>query len=104
MMMAQRLYEAGLITYMRTDSVNLSDDARKAAQDEITSVYGSEYSKPRRFSTKTKGAQEAHEAIRPTQMDKHKVSVDYDQDRLYALIWRRRWHHRWRSLIGENGC
>ena len=89
MMMAQRLYEAGLITYMRTDSVNLSDDARKAAQDEITSVYGSEYSKPRKFFTKSKGAQEAHEAIRPTQMDKHKVSVDYDQDRLYALIWRR---------------
>ena len=74
---------------MRTDSVNLSDDARKAAQDEITSVYGSEYSKPRKFFTKSKGAQEAHEAIRPTQMDKHKVSVDYDQDRLYALIWRR---------------
>ena len=89
MLMAQRLYEAGLITYMRTDSVNLSDDAKNAAQEEIISSYGEEYSKPRNFSTKSKGAQEAHEAIRPTNMSKHSVSVDYDQDRLYALIWRR---------------
>lgn len=89
MMMAQRLYEAGLITYMRTDSVNLSDDARNAAQEEITDSYGAEYSKPRNFSTKSKGAQEAHEAIRPTNMTRHEVSVDYDQDRLYSLIWKR---------------
>ena len=89
MLMAQRLYEAGLITYMRTDSVNLSQDARNAAQAEIISSYGEEFSKPRNFSTKAKGAQEAHEAIRPTNMSKHSVSVDYDQDRLYALIWRR---------------
>ncbi len=89
MLMAQRLYEAGLITYMRTDSVNLSDDAKNAAQAEIESSYGESYSKPRNFSTKSKGAQEAHEAIRPTNMSKHNVSVDYDQDRLYALIWRR---------------
>ena len=89
MMMAQRLYEAGLITYMRTDSVNLSDDARNAAQEEITNYYGSEYSKPRNFSTKSKGAQEAHEAIRPTDMSLHEVSVDFDQDRLYSLIWKR---------------
>ncbi|MFD2566513.1 type I DNA topoisomerase [Pseudotenacibaculum haliotis] len=89
MLMAQRLYEAGLITYMRTDSVNLSDDAKNAAQAEIVSSYGESYSKPRNFSTKSKGAQEAHEAIRPTNMNKHNVSVDYDQDRLYALIWRR---------------
>jgi DNA topoisomerase-1 len=89
MMMAQRLYEAGLITYMRTDSVNLSEDAKNAAQEEIVASYGAEYSTPRNFSTKAKGAQEAHEAIRPTNMSKHTVSVDYDQDRLYALIWKR---------------
>ncbi|MGG8496465.1 type I DNA topoisomerase [Tenacibaculum sp. TC6] len=89
MMMAQRLYEAGFITYMRTDSVNLSDDAKKAAQKEITSYYGAEYSKPRNYSTTAKGAQEAHEAIRPTDMSCHEISVDYDQDRLYSLIWKR---------------
>jgi DNA topoisomerase-1 len=89
MMMAQRLYEAGLITYMRTDSVNLSDDAKNAAQDEIIKSYGEAYSTPRNFSTKSKGAQEAHEAIRPTNMGKHAVSIDFDQDRLYALIWKR---------------
>lgn len=89
MMMAQRLYEAGLITYMRTDSVNLSNDAKNAAQEEIIASYGEEYSKPRNFSTKSKGAQEAHEAIRPTDMKRHEVSVDYDQDRLYSLIWKR---------------
>ena len=63
---AQRLYEAGFITYMRTDSVNLSDDAKKGAESEITSAYGSEYSNPRNYKGKSKGAQEAHEAIRPT--------------------------------------
>lgn len=89
MMMAQRLYEAGLITYMRTDSVNLSDDAKNDAQEEITSSYGEAYSRPRNFSNKTKGAQEAHEAIRPTNMSTQSVSIDYDQDRLYDLIWKR---------------
>jgi len=89
MMIAQRLYEAGLITYMRTDSVNLSDDAKNDAQQEITSSYGEAYSKPRNFSNKTKGAQEAHEAIRPTNMSQKSVSIDYDQDRLYDLIWKR---------------
>jgi len=89
MMVAQRLYEAGLITYMRTDSVNLSDDAKTAAQEEITESFGAEYSKPRNYSNKSKGAQEAHEAIRPTTMAKHNINVDYDQDRLYQLIWRR---------------
>ena len=89
MMMAQRLYEAGLITYMRTDSVNLSNDAKNAAAAEIVSSYGKTYSKPRNFKSKSKGAQEAHEAIRPTDMSKHTVNVDYDQDRLYALIWKR---------------
>jgi DNA topoisomerase-1 len=89
MMMAQRLYEAGLITYMRTDSVNLSNEAKQAAAEEITKSYGKEYSKPRNYATKSKGAQEAHEAIRPTNMGQHEVSVDYDQDRLYSLIWKR---------------
>ena len=89
MMVAQRLYEAGLITYMRTDSVNLSEDARNAAAAEITTSYGSEYSKPRTFSTKSKGAQEAHEAIRPTNMGNSQISAEYDQTRLYSLIWKR---------------
>ncbi|GGK47608.1 MULTISPECIES: type I DNA topoisomerase [Flavobacteriaceae] len=89
MMIAQRLYEAGLITYMRTDSVNLSNDAKNEAKEEIISSYGEAYSKPRNFSTKSKGAQEAHEAIRPTNMSQQSVSVDYDQDRLYDLIWKR---------------
>jgi DNA topoisomerase I len=89
MMIAQRLYEAGLITYMRTDSLNLSEDAKIEAQEEIISSYGKEYSKPRSFHTKDKGAQEAHEAIRPTNMSLQSVSVDYDQDRLYDLIWKR---------------
>lgn len=89
MQVAQRLYEAGLITYMRTDSLNLSDDARKEAEEEITNYYGVEYSNPRVFKTKSKGAQEAHEAIRPTDMKRHSVNVEYDQDRLYDLIWKR---------------
>nr|WP_294777266.1 type I DNA topoisomerase [uncultured Flavobacterium sp.] len=89
MQIAQRLYEAGLITYMRTDSVNLSQEAMTAAQAEITSYYGAEFSKPRNFNTKSKGAQEAHEAIRPTDMSRHSVNVERDQARLYELIWKR---------------
>ncbi len=89
MMVAQRLYEAGLITYMRTDSVNLSEDAKNAAQAEIIASYGEEYSKPRNFSTKSKAAQEAHEAIRPTNMENHEITGEYDQTRLYSLIWKR---------------
>ncbi len=89
MTMAQRLYEAGLITYMRTDSVNLSDEARKGAEAEINSAYGSEYSKQRNYKGKSKGAQEAHEAIRPTDFSRHSVNVDRDQARLYDLIWKR---------------
>ena len=89
MVVAQRLYEAGLITYMRTDSVNLSDDAKKEAQEEIVSSYGSEYSYPRNFTTKSKGAQEAHEAIRPTNMSTKSVKIERDQARLYELIWKR---------------
>jgi len=87
---AQRLYEAGLITYMRTDSVNLSNDAKNAAQETISARYGEQYSKPRNYKTKSKGAQEAHEAIRPTNMENLSVSGgDYDQERLYRLIWKR---------------
>lgn len=89
MMLAQRLYESGLITYMRTDSVNLSQDAIKAAEAEIINYYGPEFSKPRNFATKAKGAQEAHEAIRPTDMSRHTVAIDRDQARLYELIWKR---------------
>ncbi|MDG1953848.1 MAG: type I DNA topoisomerase [Polaribacter sp.] len=89
MQVAQRLYEAGLITYMRTDSLNLSEDARTAAAEAITESYGTEYSNPRVFKTKNKGAQEAHEAIRPTDMKLHSVDVEYDQNRLYDLIWKR---------------
>lgn len=89
MMLAQRLYESGLITYMRTDSVNLSNEAMNAAQAEIVKSYGKEFSKPRSFVNKAKGAQEAHEAIRPTDMSKHSVDIDRDQARLYDLIWKR---------------
>jgi len=89
MQVAQRLYEAGLITYMRTDSLNLSVDARNAAEEEITNYYGAEYSKQRVFKTKAKGAQEAHEAIRPTNMKMHSIDTEYDQTRLYDLIWKR---------------
>ncbi|WP_298392716.1 type I DNA topoisomerase [Flavobacterium sp.] len=89
MQLAQRLYEAGLITYMRTDSVNLSKEAMEAAQAEIIRSYGKEFSKPRTFTNKSKGAQEAHEAIRPTDMSRHTVNIDRDQARLYDLIWKR---------------
>lgn len=89
MTLAQRLYEAGLITYMRTDSVNLSDEAKAAAKEEISKSYGEEYSKPRNYKGKAKGAQEAHEAIRPTDMSRHAVDIDRDQARLYELIWKR---------------
>ncbi len=89
MQLAQRLYEAGLITYMRTDSVNLSKDAMEAAQSEITKLYGKQYAKPRTFINKSKGAQEAHEAIRPTDMSRNTVNIDRDQARLYDMIWKR---------------
>ncbi|MGC1473777.1 MAG: type I DNA topoisomerase [Psychroserpens sp.] len=86
---AQRLYEAGLITYMRTDSVNLSDEARKGAKAEIEDAYGPKFSKSRQYKGKSKGAQEAHEAIRPTDFKKHSVDIERDQARLYDLIWKR---------------
>ncbi|WP_460218053.1 type I DNA topoisomerase [Psychroserpens sp. MEBiC05023] len=86
---AQRLYEAGLITYMRTDSVNLSDEARKGAKEEIEAAYGDQFSMPRNYKGKSKGAQEAHEAIRPTDFKRHTADVERDQARLYDLIWKR---------------
>ena len=89
MTMAQRLYEAGLITYMRTDSVNLSKEAQSAVLSIIENNYGSEYAQARNFTTKSKGAQEAHEAIRPTDVTRIKIEGDYDQMRLYELIWKR---------------
>jgi len=89
MNMAQRLYEAGLITYMRTDSVNLSKEAQQSALKQIEKHYGEAYKKPRKYKVKSKGAQEAHEAIRPTDFSKAKVNLDYDQSRLYELIWKR---------------
>ncbi|MCF8276033.1 MAG: type I DNA topoisomerase [Flavobacteriales bacterium] len=89
MRIAQDLYEQGNITYMRTDSVNLSDLAINAAKAEIEKLYGAEYAKTRKFSSKSKGAQEAHEAIRPTYMDKQTVKGDAGHQRLYDLIWKR---------------
>ena len=89
MTLAQRLYEAGHITYMRTDSVNLSDEARKGANREILQAYGDKYAKSRQFRGKAKGAQEAHEAIRPTNFANHSVNADRDEQRLYELIWKR---------------
>ncbi|MCB9174702.1 MAG: type I DNA topoisomerase [Flavobacteriales bacterium] len=89
MTVAQKLYESGKITYMRTDSVNLSNEAIGAAKKEIVSAFGEEYSQVRKFTTKSKGAQEAHEAIRPTYMNAHSISGEPQQVRLYELIWKR---------------
>lgn len=89
MTVAQKLYESGKITYMRTDSMNLSDFARDAANKEIISSFGQEYAFPRVFKTKNKGAQEAHEAIRPTDMAVKTVDGDTNEKRLYELIWKR---------------
>ncbi len=89
MQVAQRLYEAGLITYMRTDSVNLSKEALDAAKEAIVENYGKKYSNMRSFKGKSKGAQEAHEAIRPTDMKLQSVSLERDQSKLYELIWKR---------------
>lgn len=89
MSVAQRLYESGLITYMRTDSVNLSQTALNAAKAEIESAYGDNYAQIRKFKTKSNNAQEAHEAIRPTDFKRHSMSGERDQERLYDLIWKR---------------
>ena len=89
MRIAQQLYESGKITYMRTDSVNLSKLALGMAKKEITENYGAEYVKTRQYQTKTKGAQEAHEAIRPTYLDQHTIKGTDDERKLYELIWKR---------------
>ncbi|MCD8262348.1 MAG: type I DNA topoisomerase [Bacteroides sp.] len=89
MMVAQKLYESGKITYMRTDSVNLSGFAINGCKDAITSIMGDKYLKVRQFTTKTKGAQEAHEAIRPTYMNDQKIEGTSQEKKLYDLIWKR---------------
>lgn len=89
MSVAQRLYESGHITYMRTDSVNLSDTAINGAKAEVVKSYGAEYSNPMQYKTKSSGAQEAHEAIRPTDFSVHSIDMGRDEDRLYDLIWKR---------------
>ncbi len=89
MSVAQRLYEAGRITYMRTDSVNLSDTAVNAAKAEIISAYGADFSNPKKYTNKNSGAQEAHEAIRPTDFSTHSIDGETDEERLYDLIWKR---------------
>ena len=89
MSVAQKLYEQGLITYMRTDSVNLSQMAITQCKNEITRLFGAKYSYPHNFKTKTKGAQEAHEAIRPSYIERHEIEGTANEKRLYDLIWKR---------------
>ena len=89
MSVAQKLYEAGKITYMRTDSVNLSDDALKATENEILKRYGKEFSQIRTYKSKSKGAQEAHEAIRPTYISEKNIEGESSHQKLYDLIWKR---------------
>lgn len=89
MLLAQKLYEAGHISYMRTDSVNLSQTAILGAEAEIKNIYGNEYSLPRNYNTKSAGAQEAHEAIRPTYFNNHTAGEDPQEKKLYELIWKR---------------
>ena len=86
---AQKLYEAGLITYMRTDSVTISEEAKTSILSKIESKYGDSYVNLRNYKNKNKSAQEAHEAVRPTDISVEDISSDYDQQRLYQLIWRR---------------
>ncbi len=89
MSVAQRLYEAGLITYMRTDSVHLSSLAIGAAEEAVAALFGEKYHKTRQYTTKSKGAQEAHEAIRPTYIDRREAGTTAQERRLYDLIWKR---------------
>lgn len=89
MLIAQKLYEEGHITYMRTDSVNISEQAITAAAEEIERSFGKEYVETRRYKTKSGSAQEAHEAIRPTYMENHEAGASADEKKLYKLIWRR---------------
>lgn len=89
MMVAQHLYENGCITYMRTDSVNLSSLCINSSKAEIIKLWGEDYSKPRKYHTSSKGAQEAHEAIRPTYMENTEIEGTQQEKRLYDLIWKR---------------
>ena len=89
MSVAQKLYEQGLITYMRTDSVNLSAQAIAQCKNEISALFGDKYSSAHNYKTKTKGAQEAHEAIRPSYIDRHQIEGTSAEKRLYELIWKR---------------
>ena len=89
MSLAQRLYEQGLITYMRTDSVNLSDQALMQTKEEVIKLFGDKYHQIRNYKTKTKGAQEAHEAIRPSYLDRTTIEGNSAEKRLYELIWKR---------------
>ncbi len=89
MSLAQKLYESGKITYMRTDSVNLSDHAINQAKDQIIASFGGEYANPRKYQTKNKSAQEAHEAIRPTDFAVARTDGDSSEQKLYELIWKR---------------
>ena len=89
MSVAQHLYEQGLITYMRTDSVNLSKQALAQCKEEITKLYGEKYSSWHNYKTKTKGAQEAHEAIRPSYIENHTIEGTPAEKKLYDLIWKR---------------
>ena len=89
MMLAQHLYENGKITYMRTDSVNLSSLCLNASKEEIIKTWGEEYHKFRQYHTSSKGAQEAHEAIRPTYMENKTIEGTAQERRLYELIWKR---------------
>ncbi|MEN7546679.1 type I DNA topoisomerase [Rapidithrix thailandica] len=89
MTLAQKLYESGMITYMRTDSVNLSEEAIKAVAIQIKNAYGDKYVQTRQYKTKSKSAQEAHEAIRPTDFSRHDINGARNEQRLYELIWKR---------------
>src|ERR1043165_7908884 len=89
MVVAQKLYESGKITYMRTDSVNLSDTAINQAKEAITKNYGAQYLNIRQYKNKSKGAQEAHEAIRPSYIENQSIDGENSEKRLYDLIWKR---------------
>lgn len=101
MSVAQRLYEAGYITYMRTDSVNLSGQAIAAAKAEVIQLFGEKYSEVRNYKTKTKGAQEAHEAIRPSYMERTEIDGTPQEKRLYELIWKRTLASQMASALTE---
>ena len=104
MMLAQRLYESGFITYMRTDSVNLSEFATAGSKDAIIKMMGDRYVHPRHFETKTKGAQEAHEAIRPTYIENQSVEGTAQEKKLYDLIWKRTMLHKWQMRNWKDNC